>query len=160
MNRPPARGKILLVIVVAHAILSLAFSSLLWLRCSQSFLVQETSSAQDTDLTCSMTFLFKNATCLPVGPMSLDWPVDLFGRSDPSRSSLPPDTPSDGLQLRASPAYERSRWRQDALQTRPQMLQRTTGCDGCAPLLSEGLRCITCNTRGLVGSVFSRQRHM
>ena len=30
---------------------------------------------------------------------------------------------------------------------------------GCGPFLSEGLRCITWNTRGFVGSVFSRQRH-
>ena len=54
---------------------------------------------------------------------------------------------------------ERAAGRQDALQTQPQMLQRTTGWDGCGSFLSEGLRCITWNTRGLVGSVFSRQRN-
>ena len=43
-----------------------------------------------------------------------------------------------------------------ALQTQPPILQRT-GWDGCVPFLSEGLRCITWNTRSLVGSVFSRQ---
>ena len=37
-------------------------------------------------------------------------------------------------------------------------LQRSTGWDGRGPFLSEGPRCITWNTRGLVGSVFSRQR--
>ena len=56
-------------------------------------------------------------------------------------------------------ASTRSRWRQDALQAPPQILQCTTGWDGCGPFLSEGLRCITWNTRGLVGSVFSSQRN-
>ena len=67
--------------------------------------------------------------------------------------------PAANNNSRAFPACFRSRWRQDALQTQPQMLQRTTGCDGCGSFLSEGLRCITWNTRGLVGSVFSRQRN-
>ena len=91
--------------------------------------------------------------------MSLDWPVHPFGRSDSSGPLLPPDAPSDGLQRVALPASERSRWREGALQAQPQILQRTTGWDGCGPFLSEGLRCITWNTRGLVGSVFSRQRN-
>ena len=95
---------------------------------------------------------FKDATSLLVGPMSLDWPVNPFGRFDSSRSSLPPDVPSGEQQLRAFPASIHSRWRQDALQTQPQTLQRTTRWDGCGPFLSEGLRCITWNTRGLVGS--------
>ena len=33
-----------------------------------------------------------------------------------------------------------------------------TGWDGCGPLLSEGMRCITWKTRGLDGSVFSKQK--
>ena len=33
-----------------------------------------------------------------------------------------------------------------------------TGWEGCGPLLSEGMRCITWKTRGLVGSVFSKQK--
>ena len=59
----------------------------------------------------------------------------------------------------ALPAPERSRWRQGTLQIQPQILQRATGWDGCGPFLSEGLRCIAWNTGGLVGSVFSRQKH-
>ena len=121
--------------------------------------MQETPSAKDVDLTCSTTFLFRDATCLPVGPMSLDWPVNPFGRSDSSRPLLPPDVPSGEQQRVAVPASERSRWRQGALHAQPQILQRTIGWDGCGPFLSEGLRCITWNTRGLVGSVFSRQRN-
>ena len=52
--------------------------SALWLRCSQSLFVQETQSAKDLDLTCSATFLLRDATCLPVGPMSLEWPIKPF----------------------------------------------------------------------------------
>ena len=37
-------------------------------------------------------------------------------------------------------------------------VQRTTGWDACRPFLSEGLRGITWNTRGLIGSVFSSQK--
>ena len=132
--------------------------SALWLRCNYSILVQETQSVKDPDLTCFTTFPFNAVTCLLVGPMSLDWPVDPFARSDLSRSTLPPEIPR-GEQLGVFPASTRSRWRQDALQAQPQILQRTTGWDGCGPFLSEGMRCITWNTRGLVGSVFSRQRN-
>ena len=139
--------------------LSCLLFTALWLRCSQTIVVQETPSAKDVDLTCSCTFLLRDATRLPVGPMSLDWPVNPFGRSESSRPSLPPDAPSDGLRRVALPASERFRWRQGVLHAQSQTLQRTTGWDGCGPFLSEGLRCITWNTRGFVGSVFSRQRH-
>ena len=139
--------------------LSCLLFSALWLRWNYSILVQETPSAKDLDLTCFTTFPFNAVTCLPVGPMSLDWPIDPSGRSDLSRSSLPPEVPSGEQQLGAFPASTRSRWRQDALQAPPQILQRTTGWDGCGPFLSEGLRCITWNTMGLVGCVFSRQKN-
>ena len=95
MNHHPAPGKILLTNVGGHAILFLSFLLQLWRRCNQSLLVQETQSAKDLDLTCSTTFLFRDATCLQVGPMSLDCPVNPFGRSDSSRPSFPPDVPSD-----------------------------------------------------------------
>ena len=75
------------------------------------------------------------------------------------RSSLPPEVPSGEQQLGALPVSTRSRWRQGALRTQQQILQRTTGWDGCAPFLSEGVRCMTWNTRSLVGSVFSRRRN-
>ena len=122
-------------------------------------IVQEAQSAKDPDLTCFTTFPFNAVTCLPVGSMSLEWPIDPFAGSDLSRSSLPPEVPSGEQQLGAFPASARSRWRQDALQAQPQIIQRTTGWDGCGPFLSEGMRCITWNTRGLVGSVYSRQRN-
>ena len=54
--------------------------------------------------------------------MSLDWPVDPVARSD-----LPPEVPSGERQLGAFPASTRSRWRQDALQAQPQILQGAKG---------------------------------
>ena len=80
--------------------LSCLLFSALWLRCNQSLLVQETQSAKDI-LTCFETFPIKAATCLQVGPMALDWPVDPIARSDFSRPSLPPEVPSGEQQLRA-----------------------------------------------------------
>ena len=127
--------------------LSCLFFTALWLQSNQSILVQETQSAKDIDLTCFKTFPMQAATCLQVGPMSLDWPVDPFARFDYSRSSLSPEVPSDEQQRGVLPASTRSRWRQNALQAPPQVLQRTTGWDGCGPFLSRGLRCITWNTR-------------
>ena len=103
--------------------------------------------------------LIKATTCLQVGPMSLDWPVDPFCKIRFSISSMPPEVPSGEQQQGASPASTRSRWRQGVLPAQSQILQRTTGWDGCGPFFSEGLRCVTWNTRGLVGSVFSRQTH-
>ena len=56
--------------------LSCLLFSALWLRCSPTILVQETPSVKDVDPTCSTTSLFGDATCLLVGPMSLDWLVN------------------------------------------------------------------------------------
>ena len=137
---------------------SIFLFSALWLRCNYSRLVQQ--SAKDLDLTCFTTFPFSAVTCLPVGPMSLEWLIDPFVRSDLSRSSLPPEVFSGEQQIGAFPASTRSRWRHDALQAQPQIKQRATGWDGCGPFLSEeGMQCIIWNTWGLVGSVFSRQRN-
>ena len=40
-----------------------------------------------------MTSLFPALTCLPVGPTSLDWPVNPFGRSGSTGPLLPPMLP-------------------------------------------------------------------
>ena len=90
--------------------------------------------------------------------MSWDWLVDPFARFDLSIPSLSPEVPSDEQQRSALPASTRSRWREDALQAPPQILQSTKGWDGCGPFLSGGLRCITWNTRGLIGFFFFRNR--
>ena len=87
--------------------LSCLLFTALWLRCSQTLVMQETSLAQDAELTCSLTSLFEVVTCLPIGPMSLVWPASPFdGNSCPS---LPPDAPGDGLRRVVLAAPERSR---------------------------------------------------
>ena len=118
-----------------HDTLSCLLFSALWLRCNYSILVQETQSAKDLDLTCFTTCMFNAVTCLPIGPMSLDWPIDPLARSDLSGSSLPPEVPSGEQELGALPVSTRSRWRQGALRTQPQILQRTTWSDGCGSSL-------------------------
>ena len=123
-------GKILYVNVGPCGTMSCFFFSALWLQRSQSLLVQEIQSAKDIDMTCSKMLPIKATTCGQVGPMSLDWPVNPFGRSDFSRPLLPPVVPSGEQQRGAFPASERSRWRQGALQAQPQILQPTTGWDG------------------------------
>ena len=89
--------------------LSCLFFTALWLQRSQSILVQEIQPAKDLDLTCFKTFPIKATTCLQVGPMSLDWPVNPFARFDQSRPSSSPEDPIDEQQLGALPASTRSR---------------------------------------------------
>ena len=91
--------------------------------------------------------------------MSLEWPVDPFARFGHSRPLFFPEVPNDDQQRGALPASTYSRWRQNTLQAPPQVLQRIAGWDGCGPFLTGGLRCITWNTRGLTGSVFSEQKN-
>ena len=56
MNYHLAPEQVPLVIVVAHAISSLAFYfTALWLHCSQTLVVQETPLVKDVELTCSLT---------------------------------------------------------------------------------------------------------
>ena len=153
---PP--GRILYLNVGAHAILFLAFSFLPYDFGASPYWCRRPKSAKVIDMTCSKMFPIKATTCSQVGPMSLDWLVDPFARFDFSRSSPSPEVPSGEQQRGALPASTRSRWRQDALQAPPQILQRTAGWDGCGPFFSEGMRCFIWNTRFLVGSVFSRQK--
>ena len=140
-------------------VLSCLFFSALCLQQSQSSFVQEIQSAKNIDLTCFKTLPIKAATCLPVGPMSLEWPVDPVARFDLSRPSLFLEVPRDEQQRGDLPASTRSRWRQNALQAPPQVLQRIAGWDGCGPFLTGGLQCNTWNTSGLMGSVFSKQKN-
>ena len=88
----------------------------LWLQLSQSFLIQENKPAKDIDLTCFKTFPNRSTTCLQVGPMSLDWPLDPIARFDQSSPSSSPEDLNDEQQGGALPASSRSRWRRDALQ--------------------------------------------
>ena len=89
----------------------------LWLQQSQATLVQENQPAKDIDLTCFKTFSIKATTCLQVGPMSLDWPVDPITRFDQSRPSSSPEDPNDEQQRGAFPASARFRWRRGCSST-------------------------------------------
>ena len=144
--------------LTCEALSCLLFTAL-WLQSNQSVLVQETQSAKDIDLTCSKMLLIKATTCLQVGPCPWIGLLILFARFDFSRSSLSPEVPSDEHQQGSLPVSTRSRWRRNNLQAPPHELQPTKGWDGCGPFLSEGMPCIIWNTKGLVGSVFSRQRN-
>ena len=78
--------------------LSCLFFTALWLQRSQSILTQEHRPAKDIELTCFKTFPTKTTTCLQVGAMSLDWPVDPIARFDQSRPSSSPEDPNDEQQ--------------------------------------------------------------
>ena len=52
--------------------------------------------------------LVNDATCLLLGPMSLDWLVHPFRKSDSSGPFLLLDAPCDGLRRVVVPVYERS----------------------------------------------------
>ena len=138
--------------------LSCLFFTALWLQRSQSILVQENQPVKDFDLTCFKTFPIKATTCLQVGPMSLDWPLDRIARFDKPRPSSSPVDSIDEQQRGDLPASTRSRWRQDALQP-PQAQHGTAGRDTSGHFPDGDLRCINCNTRGLAGSVFSSQKN-
>ena len=136
--------------------LSCLFFTALWLRQSQSTLVQDIQPAKDIDLTCYKTLPIKSVTCLQVEPMSLEWPVALNAGSDQSSPSsshgeLQDEHPKDAL-----PAPPHSRWRRDALQ--PLQLQRDSLDRNTRVHIPDGgLRCVTWNTRGLIGSVSTSQ---
>ena len=83
-----------------------------------------------------------------------EWPVNPFARSDFSRPSLPLGVPSGEQQRVALPASERSRWRQDALQVQPQILQRTTGWDGCGTFFPKACD-VLLGTPGALSDLFS-----
>ena len=124
----------------ADEALSCLFFTALWLQSIQSIVVLEAQSTKDIDLTCFKTVPIKTTTCLQVGHVSLDWPLDPLTRFDHSCYTLSPGVPSDEQQRGDLPASTRSRWSQDALQAPPQIIQRTASWDGCGPFLSDGIR--------------------
>ena len=71
--------------------LSCLFFTAPLLQRSQSILVQENQPVKDFDLTCFKTFPITATTCVQVGPMSLDWPLDPIAGFDQSRPSSSPD---------------------------------------------------------------------
>ena len=138
-----------------HTSLCLSFTAL-WLQQSQSILVQETWQPKDIDFTCYKTLPTKSITCLHVGPMSLEWPVALPAGSDPYSPSPSHEDPRGEHPGDALPVSPHSRWRRDALQP-PQVQQCSVDWNTCVNFPSGGLRSVTWNTGGLLGSVTSSQ---
>ena len=144
--------------VRAHAILYVAFSFLLCgFDAATLYWYKRTQSAKDLDLTCSATFPFSDATCKK-DPCPWIGLLILLADSmlpDPHFIMMIPAAYNNEVpfQLLYTPAdrvpFTHNLRYYNVLQ----------GWDGCGSFLSEGLRCITLNTMGLVGSVFSRQRN-
>ena len=93
---------------------------------------------------------------LTIGPTSLEWPTALLAGSDQSSPSsshedLLDEQPGDAL---LAPPH--LRWRSDALQP-PQVQQGGVDWNSCVHIPDGGLRCVTWNTRGPIGSVSSSQ---
>ena len=129
-------------------------------RCNQSILEQEPQSAKDTDMTCSKMLPVKTATCLELGPMSLDWPVHPFGRSDfPDLSCLLkfPAANNNKVPFQLLNVLAGDRMLFTHNHRYYNVLQ---GGMDVAPSFPKACDvCIAWNTRGLVGSVFSKQKN-
>ena len=86
--------------------------------------------------------------------MSLEWLVALSAEARRSSPSSSKEEPNDEHPEGALPAIPHPRWRRDALQplqTQRSSLDRNT----CVHIPSGGLRSVTWNTGGLLGSVTS-----
>ena len=137
--------------------MSSLFFTALWRQRGQSIL-GEIQPAKDIDLTCYKTLPTKAITCLPMGPIFFEWPAALPPECEQSCPSSSHEDSNDDPPENTLPALPHSRWRRDALQP-PQVQQDTAGRDTCGHFPDGGLRCVTWNTRGLVGSVLSSQRN-
>ena len=141
-----------------HDTLSCLFFTPPWLRQSQSILthVQQTNII---DLTCCKTLPTKAVTCLLVEPMPLLLPEAPPAESEQSSLSSSHEDPNDEHPDGAPPAPPHPRWRRDALQP-PQIQRGGLDRNTCVHIPEGGLRCVTWNTRGLIGSVISSQISM
>ena len=135
MNHHPAPGKILLMNVGAHAILCLAFSFLLCGFDATNLYGYRRPGQQRI----STSHVLRRS--YSVMPHACKWdPCPWIAVLILSAGSILPDPhfhlmfPAAHEQRGAFSVSLHSRWRQDALQAPPQMLQRTTGWDGCGHL--------------------------
>ena len=93
---------------------------------------------------------------LTSGPISLEWPTALLAGSNKSSSSFSHGDLLDEQRGDALLAPHHLCWRSDALQP-PQVQQGGVDWNTCVHIPDSGLRCVTWNTRGLIGSVSSSQ---
>ena len=115
--------------------------------------VQQTN---DIDLTCYKTLPTKAVTCSPVEPMFLMLPEAPLEGSDQSGLSPSHEDPNDEHPEDALLASPHLRWRRDALQP-PQIQRGSLDRNTYGHVPNDGLRCVTWNTRGLIGSPSSLQ---
>ena len=147
-NRPYECGR-------PHDTLSCLFVTALWLRQSQSILIQ-VQQTNDIDWTCHKTLPTKSVTCLQMGSMSHEWPVAPIAGPGPSSPSSSHEDPNDEHPEGAFLAPPHSRWRRDALQP-PQIPRGSVDRNTCVHFPDGGLRYVTWNSRCLIGSVTSSQ---
>ena len=119
--------------------------------CSRKDSLYECSRPCDT-LSC----LFVIALWLRQSQSILIWPVASIAGSDPSSPSSSPEDPNDEHLEGTLLAPPHSRWRPDALQP-PQIQRITLDRNTLVHVPDDGLRYVTWNTRGLIGSVTSSQ---
>ena len=155
----PFRWALQLTVSLARCLtytMSCLFFTALWLHRSQSVLLQGIQPANDIDLICYKTLPTKSVTYLQVGQCPLS------GRrlylQDPTSPALhlPHEDLLDEQPGDALLAPPHLRWRSDALQP-PQVQQGGVDWNSCVHIPDGGLRCVTWNTRGPIGSVSSSQ---
>ena len=130
----------------------------MWLGTCQSTWTQVERSSELL-LVCHRISPFCPATAWPVGPMSLEWPLTQpEGHVQPGHAPLHEDANSDRLgNTPRGPPHQRRR---------RDVLQPPVKCPGvslpgtrvCTFRLAGGQRCVSWNTRGLLGSTASPQR--
>ena len=124
------------------------FHTAIWLGKCQSILTQTQHSSELAP--------FGSTTCSHVGPVSLGWPLAPLGGSSPSGHSLSQEGANRDRSGNAPLNPPHLRWRRDALQP-PEVQRDHLARNTCAHIRDGGLRCISWNTRGLLGSPASSQ---
>ena len=127
----------------------------IWLGKCQSILTQIRHSSEP-DMVCHRVFPFSPTTCWPAGHFSLEWPLaQPGGLVQPEHSLSQEDANSDRPEnAHLGPPHLRSR--RDALQP-PEVLRDHLARNTCVHIPAGGLRCISWNTRGLLGPAASSQ---
>ena len=119
-------------------------------------IVTQTQQPDDIDVACCRILQINSITCSQVGPMSLEWPAAPPGEFDHSSVSPSREDLNDGHVENAHLALPQLRWRRHALQP-PEIQRVRLDRNTCVHIPDGGLRCVTWNTRGLIGSPFSAQ---
>ena len=156
----PFRWALQLTVSLARCLtytMSCLFFAALWLHRSESVLfVAGDSASQGYQFDLLQDAADQVRHMLTSGPISLEWPTALLARSDQSSPSFSHEDLLDEQRGDALLAPLHLRWRSDALQ-QPQVQQGGVDWNTCVHIPDSGLRCVTWNARGLIGSVSSSQ---